>query len=100
MLRELAQQRPGLRVIGVNAYEEFDNLSDEKKLTAFLLETHPWLTVVRADDKLMHNLGGVRKIPSVFVYDRDGAKLKAYRRAKRKPPTKKELAQLLDPLLG
>ena len=100
ILRDLVRDRPNLRVIGVNAYEEFDDLSDEQALDAFLREAHPWLTVVRADATLLKSLGGVRKIPSLFVFGRDGARLKEYRRSRRAPPTRTELAALLDPLLG
>lgn len=100
LLREMSRERPAMRVIGVNAYEDFDDLSDERKLVAFLIETHPWLTVVRGDSELLRQLGGVSKIPTVFVYDRRGTKIKAYRRSQRTPPTRAELAQLIDPLLG
>lgn len=100
ILQEMVRERPNLRVIGVNAYEDFDDLSDEQALLAYLRETHPWLTVVRADTELLQRLGGVRKVPSLFVFGRDGARLKEYRRSQRKPPTRTELAALIDPLLG
>jgi thiol-disulfide isomerase/thioredoxin len=98
MLSELIREQPKIRIIGVNAYEDWDNLSDEKKLHAFLAETHPWLRVVRGDDEILSSLGGVPKIPSVFVFDRNGGKVKAYRRAERKPPTRQELEAVLAPL--
>lgn len=100
ILSELVTEHPGVRVIGINAFEDFDDLSDAATLTAFLGTNHPWLRVVRGDDALLRSLGGVRKIPTLFVFDARGVRVKAFRRSQRLPPTKKELGQLLSSLHG
>jgi len=95
MLKELAVEKPGLRIIGVNAYEDWDDISNQQKLERFLGAQHPWLTVVRADDQILSALGGVPKVPSLFLFDRAGAQVRAFRRAERRPPTKAELENAL-----
>jgi len=95
MLKQLAVEKPGLRIIGVNAYEDWDDISNQQKLEKFLGAEHPWLTVVRADDKLLSALGGVPKVPSLFLFDHAGAQVRAFRRAERRPPSKAELENAL-----
>lgn len=96
VLSELRETRPNVRIIGLNAYEEFDSFSDEKKLRAFLAENAPWLTVVRDDGTLLKTFGGVPKIPTLFVYDRAGKVVFEFRRNKRPPPDRRELAAAID----
>lgn len=95
-LGQLRESRPNVRIIGLNAYEEFESYSDEKKLGKFLAGNAPWLTVVRDDGTLLKRFGGVPKIPTVFVYDRDGKVVHEFRRNKRPPPDKRELAAAID----
>ncbi len=91
ILGELRQKEPGLRVIGVNYYEEFDQLSDEERLRSFLRESAPWLQVVRADEALFAALGRPSKIPTVYLFDGQGKLVEAYLRSQRDPPGKAEL---------
>jgi thiol-disulfide isomerase/thioredoxin len=93
VLGELSQDEPRLRVIGINylAYEEYADRSDDRTLRAFLAENAPWLQVVRAGDELMDALGRPQKVPSLFLFDRSGRLMRAYLRARRRPPTKEEL---------
>lgn len=100
MLSELVTEHPRVRVIGVNAFEDFEDLSSAATLKEFLGTNHPWLTVVRGDDQVLRALGGVTKIPTLFVFDGRGAAVKVYRREQRDPPSKKELARLLARLHG
>jgi thiol-disulfide isomerase/thioredoxin len=95
MLSELVTEHPRVRVIGVNAFEDFDDLSNAVALKEFLGSNHPWLTVVRGDDQLLRSLGGVSKIPTLFVFDAHGAAVKVYRREQRSPPSKEELARVV-----
>lgn len=96
LLGELAAEEPRLRIIGVNAYEEYNDLSDEARLRAFLAESAPWLQVVRADGDLFAALGRPAKIPTLFVFERDGALVEAYLRAQRRPPDKAELQAAIE----
>lgn len=94
MLRE---RHPTLRVIGLNAYENFDNLSSEKKLVSFLQESAPWLTVVRDKDKsLIAQFGGVPKIPTSFVFDSSGRVVAEFRRDQRDIPSEGELEAAIE----
>lgn len=95
-LSELRAGYPGVTIVGLNAYEEFDDFSDEKKLRAFLAAEVPWLTVVRDDGTLLETFGGVPKIPTLFIFDRDGKLVHEFRRNKRPPPNKQELAAAID----
>lgn len=95
ILDELHAARPNVRIIGVNAYEEWRNMSDQAKLRNFLKHNAQWLQVVRADKAIFEAFGGVPKIPSLFVFDRNGRIIKEYRGARRAPPTRGELDRLL-----
>lgn len=98
MLGELHARHPDVRIVGVNAYEEWNKLSDEKKLRAFLRDNASWLRVVRADKNLFAAFGGVAKIPTLFVFDKAGKLVKSFRRAKRPPPDRAELERTLSEL--
>lgn len=95
MLGEITKAEPRLRVIGLNAYEEWGQYSDEQRLRAFLGENAPWLQVVHANDSMLRAFGGVPKIPTLFVYDQTGRQIVAFRRNQRTPPTRAELEQAI-----
>ena len=90
-LDELRTHHPKVRIIGLNAYEEYEGRSDHLLLRRFLNEWAPWLRVVRAKPPVIAALGGVPKIPSLFVYDRRGILVREFSRAKRAPPSRAEL---------
>jgi thiol-disulfide isomerase/thioredoxin len=98
MLSEVHAERPALRIVGLNAYEDWEGASDAATLAAYLAEHAPWLPVVRADDAMLAALGGVPKIPSLFVFSADGRLVEAYRRHERRAPAKDELLRLVDAL--
>lgn len=95
-LGELRRERPGLRVIGLNAYEEYRDYSDEVRLRRFLDRVAPWLRVVRDDGTLLSKFGGVPKIPTLFVYDRHGRLVREFRTDQRRPPSRAELARAIE----
>lgn len=95
-LAELEAATTGLRVIGVNAYEDWGDRSDAQRLRAFLTREAPWLEVVRGDADVLRVFGGVPKIPSMFVYDREGRAVAEFRRDKRPPPRRAELRSAID----
>jgi thiol-disulfide isomerase/thioredoxin len=98
ILEELQAERQDVRVIGINAYEEFDDRSDVERMRAYVEEHAAGLRVVRADQRLLGAYGGVPKIPSVFVYDRSGAMAHEFRRTQVEPPTRAELDRALAAL--
>lgn len=95
MLTALRADQPRVRIIGVNAYEEWSNQSNNEKLRSFLKANADWLQVVRANKDLFDAFGGVPKIPSMFVFDSKGRMVKEFRRAKRPPPSRHEVDQVL-----
>ncbi len=93
VIQDLVRAEPALRVVGVNAYETWSQLSDETRLREFLGANAPWLRVVHGDARLLRAFGGVPKIPSLFLYDRHGRLVVDWRRQERPPP---ELPDLRD----
>lgn len=62
----------GLVVLAVNYYETFDGLSDRARLGRFLERLGPPFPVIAGDDALAETFGGVFRIPTLLVYDRQG----------------------------
>lgn len=100
VLAELRAAEPGVQIIGLNAYEDWENTSNEAQLRAYVAANAPWLTVVRTDAAMLRDLGGVPKIPSLFVYDGAGHLARGYRRDQRTPPTLAELRDAIAPAAG
>ncbi len=73
MLGALRREVPEVRFVGVNAYEEYEDRSDEARLRAYLAANAPWLQVVRGDARLLAALGSPQHVPTVLVYDAAGA---------------------------
>ena len=71
LLETIRHERPTLRIIGLNAYERFAELSDEETLRGWLAAHAPWLRVA-VGDHLLPKMGGVPKIPTLFLYDPRG----------------------------
>lgn len=95
-LGDLAGTEPRLRIVGVNAYEEWGARSDDLRMRRFLAEHAPWLqVVVRADQRLLDAFGGIPRVPTLFVYDAAGALVREFRRSDRDPPTRQELEEAL-----
>jgi thiol-disulfide isomerase/thioredoxin len=96
MLGELRTEEPRMRVVGVNAYEEYDDRSDMLRLQSFLAAEAPWLQVVPADQQIMAALGTPKKVPTMFVYRRDGTLAHAFLRTQGPPPDKADVRAVLD----
>src|SRR5262245_41381152 len=88
---------PGMRAVGVNyrGHEEYDQLGDAAKVRAYVGAHAPWLIVVPAGDDLFTALGRPPKIPTIYVYDRDGALVEVYDRRTRAMPTAGDLDRVL-----
>jgi len=98
ILADLRAKDSHVHVIGLNAYEDWEDTSNEKLLRAYVATNAPWLTVVRSDEAMLEDLGGVPKIPSLFVYDGAGHLVEGWKRNERSPPTLAELEATLAPL--
>lgn len=91
-LGQLRQNHPNLRIIGVNAYEDFQGISNRDKLNSYIADNAPWLTeIVPADSTLLADFGGIPKIPTLFLYDAQGGVVEEYRRNIRPAPSPEEL---------
>ncbi len=100
ILGELREQYPELRIIGLNAYEEFRDFSDQERLRAYVAESAPWLTeIVTADETMRGVFGGVPKIPSLFLYDAEGAVKHEFRRKGGPPPSRDVLEAAIRSLV-
>lgn len=72
----------GVEIIAVNLFEDFDNFSDDTRLTAFLNATQPPFTVVKGNQVVSQHFGTITRIPSVFVFDRQGQQVMALAQAR------------------
>ncbi len=82
VLAALAARHPEVRVLGINyrAHEEYDGRGDAAAVRAFVAEQAPWLRVVPADEAVWKSLGAPPKVPTVLVFDRAGALVRAFDR--------------------
>ena len=60
-----------LTVVAINVFESFDD-NDGPRREAFLRETQPSFFVVEGTDWTKRVFGNVNRIPTVFVFDRQG----------------------------
>ncbi len=65
----------GLAVIAVNLFEDFDDLSNDRRLARFLSITDPPFSVVKGDSAVSRAFGDIRRIPTLFVFDRAGRRV-------------------------
>lgn len=102
-LEILARLRPShaaMRVLGVNyrGHEEYDHRGNSVAVRSYVAKYAPWMRVVPADDRLFDALGSPPKIPTIFIYDRDGNLVTTYDRRDRPEPEAGELEVLLAKL--
>ncbi len=91
-LGRLHEKHPGVRIIGLNSYEDFRDYSDTQQLRAFLDSNAPWMTeVVSADEAMLIDFGRVPRIPTLLVFDASGKISAEFRRDQRRPPSYEEL---------
>jgi thiol-disulfide isomerase/thioredoxin len=64
--------KDGLEIIAVNLFEDFDNLSDAAQLRKYLQLTQPPFTIVTGNDAISRQFGTITRIPTLFVFDRQG----------------------------
>lgn len=73
-LEQMLSRMPGqpVTVIAVNIYENFDKLSDEKRLHLYLNAANPSFSIVKVTDAILQAVGRVPRIPTLFVFAPDG----------------------------
>ena len=92
----------GLRVVAINYFEEWEGVSDDAKLALFLERVNMPFPAVRGDKAMVDWFGGVRYIPTLFVFDRTGAQVHAAENpgAELTMPGMEELEAMLTRLLA
>ena len=91
----------GLEVVAINLFEDFDNFSDDERLATFLELTQPPFSVVKGNDAISQQFGTIRRIPSLFVFDRQGRRVLtfAHERGAQATLDAAALRQVISPLL-
>ena len=91
----------GLEVVAINLFEDFDNFSDDERLAVFLDLTQPPFTVVKGNDAISQQFGTIQRIPSLFVFDRQGRRVLtfAHERGAQATLDAAALRQVISPLL-
>lgn len=62
----------GLYIVAVNEFEDFDDLSNSNKLAAFLERMDLPFSVVKGSPALSKAMGAITRIPTVFIFNRQG----------------------------
>ena len=60
-----------LRVVAINVFEAFDD-NDAARMNRFLDETAPSFKLIKGNAKTRESFAGVDRIPTVFVFDKQG----------------------------
>lgn len=72
-LLNMAHAAKGLTIVAINQYEDFTGFDDGgKRLNRFLDRHQPVFSIVKGTDETAKLFGDVKRIPTVFVFDRSG----------------------------
>jgi len=97
-----AYREAGLRVIAINVFETHDGLSTPAKLEAFLDETNPVFPILKGDAETRRVFGDLDRIPTMFLFTRDGDLdfiFRHERNAEKTHLSEAELRAAIEPLL-
>ena len=92
----------GLRIVAVNVFETFDGMSTPEKLELFLDEVAPTFPIVKGDATTRRAFGNLDRIPTLFLFDRNGRPAFVFRHernAEKTHLTEEELRAAIEPLL-
>lgn len=92
----------GLRIVAVNVFETFDGLSTPEKLEIFLDDVAPIFPILKGDAETRRAFGDLDRIPTMFLFRRDGTLdfiFRHERGAKKTHLTEAELRDAIEPLL-
>lgn len=92
----------GLTVVAVNIFEAYLKDPDGRRMKAFLAETAPRFAVVGGGESVAPLFGAVDRIPTLFVFGRDGAEVHRFvhaRGAAKTHATFEEIAAAVEPAL-
>ncbi|MGI9501780.1 MAG: TlpA disulfide reductase family protein [Geminicoccaceae bacterium] len=92
----------GFKVIAVNVFEAFEGRSTPEKLDVFLDDVKPIFPIIKGNDETRRIFGDLDRIPTMFVFGRDGAPeyiFRHKRNAEKTHLTEEELREVIEPLL-
>lgn len=99
---QTAYDEKGLRIVAVNVFETHDGLSTPAKLEAFLDEVDPIFPILEGDAGTRRAFGNLDRIPTMFLFDREGALDFVFRHerdAEKTHLSEAELRAAIEPLL-
>lgn len=92
----------GFKVVAVNVFETFEGLSTPEKLEVFLNDVEPAFPIIKGNDDTRRIFGNLDRIPTMFVFGRNGAPeyiFRHERNAEKTHLTEEELREVIEPLL-
>jgi len=92
----------GLQIAAVNVFETFEGRSTPARLDAFLDQTKPVFPVLKGDAETRRVFGDLDRIPTMFLFDRDGGLAFVFRHerdAEKTHLSEAELRDAIEPLL-
>ena len=92
----------GLEIVAINVFETFDGLSTPEKLELFLDETRPVFPILKGDAETRRLFGDLDRIPTMFLFRRDGELDFVFRHergAEKTHLSEAELRTAIEPLL-
>lgn len=92
----------GLTIVAVNVFEDFGGLSTPAKLRAFLNRYDPSYPVVAGTEETKRVFDNLDRVPSLFLFDRQGEVAFHFRHAPKAAKThvsEAELIAAIEPLL-
>lgn len=81
-------------IVAINVHESWAGADHTGRLRRFIGRTKPRFTVVRGTDDIAAAFGGVRQIPSLFMFDRRGRLAYRFRNSRRNAISENTEAQL------
>ncbi len=97
-----AYRNQGVRIVAINVFETFDGLSTPAKLEVFLDMTKPIFPILRGDEATRRIFGNLDRIPTMFLFGRDGDLdfiFRHERNAEKTHLSEAELRAAIEPLL-
>lgn len=101
---DAAYHKKGLRIVAINYFEDLAGFADGgARLDRFITRHAPWYSVVKGNDAIAKRFDDVSRIPTVFIFDREGRLALHFIhrwKAKKTNLTMNELHAAVRPLLG
>ena len=92
----------GVRIIAINRFESLDGLSNSERLKLYLSDSKFPFSVIKGDEATSDAFGKIGRIPTLFVFRRDGTRSFTFihkYKAKKTHTTYDELVRAITPHL-